>query len=144
MNTTHPIISRGITRYVGSISLISTGHEQTKMIMEDDNYNTGSLELKVDGELLALHLPDIIFVESFGNYVKVVSTDKTYLTQITTKGIEAILPEEHFIRIHKSYIINRHCIKKIEHDSLVINDITLPIGKTYKQYILKVVGKDYL
>ena len=102
----------------------------------------GSLELKVDGELVSIPLREILFVESFGNYVKIVTNTKTYLTQLTTKAIESILPETHFIRIHKSYVINKHMIAKIEHDAVVINSILLPIGKTYKQYFLKLVGRE--
>jgi DNA-binding LytR/AlgR family response regulator len=102
----------------------------------------GSLTLKVDSAVVEVLLRDVVFVESFGNYVKVVTHDKTYLTLFTTKGIEALLPEPHFIRIHKSYIINKHCLVKVASDAVVVNDHTLPIGKTYKQYFLKIVNRD--
>jgi DNA-binding LytR/AlgR family response regulator len=101
----------------------------------------GYLALKVDSALLDVPLKEIVFVESFGNYVKVVSYEKTYLTLFTTKGIEALLPEQHFIRIHKSYIVNKHCILKVTSDAVVVNDHTLPIGKTYKQYFIKLIDK---
>lgn len=103
----------------------------------------GSLELKVEGAIISIPFSEILFVESFGNYVKIVTAAKTYLTQITTKTIEGLLPEVHFIRIHKSYIINKHMIEKIEHDAVVVNSIILPIGKTYKQYFFKLVGKEF-
>lgn len=103
----------------------------------------GNLELKVNGAIVSIPLREILFVESFGNYVKIVTEAKTYLTQITTKTIEGLLPEVHFIRIHKSYIINKHMIAKIEHAAVVINSILLPIGKTYKQYFFKLVGKEF-
>jgi len=102
----------------------------------------GALNLKVEGEFIDIPLREVVFVESFGNYVKVVTHEKTYLTQFTTKGIEALLPEPHFIRIHKSYIINKHNIIKIEHDAVVMSNLVLPIGKTYKQYFLKLISKD--
>lgn len=111
--------------------------------MATDEDVDGGLELKVEGEIVSIPFKEILFIESFGNYVKIVTPAKTYLTQITTKTIEGLLPEVHFIRIHKSYIINKHMIVKIEHDAVVINSILLPIGKTYKQYFFKLVGKEF-
>lgn len=101
----------------------------------------GSLELKVNGAKVSLPLGEILFVESFGNYVKIITASKTYLTQLTTKTIEGLLPELHFIRIHKSYIVNKHMITQVEHDAVAINSILLPIGKTYKQYFFKLINK---
>lgn len=101
----------------------------------------GSLHLKVDGEFFDIPLREVVFVESFGNYVKVVTNEKIYLTQFTTKGIEALLPEPHFIRIHKSYIINKHCILRIDHDTVVMTNLVLPIGKTFRQHFLKLISK---
>lgn len=103
----------------------------------------GNIQLRIDGKATDILFCDIIFIESFGNYVKIATTSKTYLAQLTTKVIESLLPEEHFIRIHKSYIVNSHLITKIEHSVVAINSILLPIGKTYKQYFLKMVGKKF-
>jgi two-component system, LytTR family, response regulator len=115
----------------------------TAVIVATDEDIDGSLELKLAGAIVSVPFREILFVESFGNYVKIVTAAKTYLTQITTKTIEGLLPEVHFIRIHKSYIINKHMIEKIEHDAVVVNSIILPIGKTYKQYFFKLIGKEF-
>jgi DNA-binding LytR/AlgR family response regulator len=114
------------------------------LVMLSGQEMEGSIHIKVDGEFLDVPLRDIVFVESFGNYVKVVTVEKTYLTPFTTKRIEVLLPEPHFIRIHKSYIVNKHCILRIDHDSVLVSNLVLPIGKTYKQYFVKMIAKDHL
>lgn len=66
------------------------------------------------------------------DYVKIHLVDgKHLLSKITTKGILEILPKE-FIRVHRSFIINKNHVNNISTYSVMVNNIEVPIGKNYK------------
>lgn len=94
-----------------------------------------TLDLKIDGSIKSVFMNQILYIQSLGNYVKLVVDKKVLITQITTAELEDILPRSQFLRIHKSFIVNKSRIDTILDDELVIGENTLPIGKTYKKYV---------
>jgi DNA-binding LytR/AlgR family response regulator len=102
----------------------------------------GHIDLKIDGLVRPVPLNQILYIQSMGNYVKIFFPDKTLITQITTAELEDILIKWHFVRIHKSYIVNRSKIGRLRDDELSVGDTWLPIGKTFKKYVRAVVGAD--
>ncbi len=102
---------------------------------------TGQIELKIDREIKTIPFNTIRYFQSLGNYIKVITEHQTYLSQATTQDIERLLPRELFIRIHKSYIVNRSKIEKVNEDTVTIGTIHLPIGKTFKKYVRDSVAK---
>lgn len=100
-----------------------------------------SVNLKINGKDRNILLDDIDYAQSMGNYVKIFCGKKTIIANITTKYLESILTPPFFIRIHKSYIVNASRIATVENTQLSINDIVLPIGKTFRKYIGQFVLK---
>lgn len=98
------------------------------------------IELRIDGSDQVILFQDILYFQSLGNYVKVITLTRTYFTQITTMEIERCLPRAHFVRIHKSYIANRAKISSLSDDEVTIGTSKLPIGKTYKKYVREVMN----
>lgn len=92
-----------------------------------------SVNVKVDGYLMNIELDQLLFAQSFGNYVKLHTTKRTYLASITTTEFEKCLPEKSFMRIHKSYIVALDKIEVTEKDFVVIKNERIPIGITYKR-----------
>ncbi|WP_316635351.1 response regulator transcription factor [uncultured Flavobacterium sp.] len=92
-----------------------------------------SVSVKVDGYFMDIELDQLLFAQSFGNYVKLHTIKKTYLASITTSEFEKCLPEKNFMRIHKSYIVALDKIETTEKDFVVIKNEKLPIGITYKR-----------
>ncbi|MBE8726126.1 LytR/AlgR family response regulator transcription factor [Flavobacterium hungaricum] len=92
-----------------------------------------SVSVKVDGYFIEIELEQLLFAQSFGNYVKLHTTKRTYLASITTTELEKCLPEKNFMRIHKSYIVALDKIDSTEKDFVVIKNERLPIGITYKR-----------
>ncbi len=91
--------------------------------------------LKENKALHKVYFKDVLFLEAFGDYVKVVQKGKTIVTHSTfTKLIES-LPEG-FLRIHKSFSINLAHLSLLSGNQITIDDYTLPIGQTYKQKVL--------
>jgi DNA-binding LytR/AlgR family response regulator len=92
-----------------------------------------SVSVKVDGYFVEIALEQLLYAQSFGNYVKLHTTKKTYLASITTTELEKCLPEKNFMRIHKSYIVSLDKIESTEKDFVSIKKEKLPIGITYKR-----------
>ncbi|MFH6942937.1 LytR/AlgR family response regulator transcription factor [Flavobacterium sp. FlaQc-50] len=92
-----------------------------------------SVSVKVDGYFVDIELEQLLYAQSFGNYVKLHTTKKTYLASITTTELEKCLPEKNFMRIHKSYIVSLDKIESTEKDFVSIKKEKLPIGITYKR-----------
>jgi DNA-binding LytR/AlgR family response regulator len=90
------------------------------------------ISIKSDSKIYNLKASKIVFIESKDDYVKIYFVDgKHLLSKITTKGILAILPKE-FIRVHRSFIINKNHVNHISTYSIMVNHIEVPIGKNYK------------
>ena len=96
--------------------------------------------IKKDSTLVKLKMPDIVYVEALENYVTVVTGEKKFTILYTMKGIENQLPSDLFIRIHRSFIINKKMIRMINENSLDLNVgysvKNLPIGKSYRQNLM--------
>ena len=105
----------------------------TESVKQKAEETVNSVSVKVDGYLMEIELDQLLFAQSFGNYVKLHTTKRTYLASITTTEFEKCLPEKSFMRIHKSYIVALDKIDATEKDFVVIKNERIPIGITYKR-----------
>lgn len=96
--------------------------------------------VKVDREFVKIVLRDILYVESIKNHVRIVTSTHSYITLSSLKAIEDRLPNNQFVRIHRSYIISLSRFDKFSMTNVIINDKTLPIGGFYKQSFLSKVN----
>ncbi|WP_109299267.1 LytTR family DNA-binding domain-containing protein [Aquimarina sp. AU474] len=100
--------------------------------------------LKVDRKLMKIFLHDILYIESLRDYIKVSSIEGTYVSHKSLSSITDELPEENFIRVHKSYTIAIDKVKSIEGNQIEIENKRIPIGRNYtihaKQKILRNKG----
>ena len=89
--------------------------------------------IKSDKKHIQLDFEEIYFLESYGNYVKIWLKESYHLTPGTLSGFEAQLPAGQFIRIHKSYVIQKVFIDYLEGNQIAMkNNRNLPIGKNYR------------
>jgi len=93
--------------------------------------------LNVDKTLHKLTLNAILYIESDRNYITVVTnTQKLSYIDSLKNWIEK-LPQNQFIQVHKSFIINTKFVTKISGNLIFVNDYKIPIGRMYKQELLK-------
>lgn len=99
--------------------------------------------LNADYSLVKVFFRDIVWIEGLKDYIKVhlKGNSKPIITRMTLKEIEDQLPASRFIRIHKSYIVSIENITAIRKNNILIQDINLPVGETYREGILKLTGK---
>jgi len=92
--------------------------------------------IKSDKKFVRLQLDQICYLESLGNYVKVWEDQRFLLTARTLTSFEEQLPADTFIRIHKSYILNKKYVHYIEGNFIRLkNGKELPLGKNYKHLV---------
>lgn len=112
-----------------------------KNLQKQDNED---IYIRKGTELVKLKLNDLYLLEGCENYVRLYIGKQKYAIHFTMKAIENQLPSDSFKRIHKSYIINRNYIKVIKEDTLDViigeNVKTVPIGKTYKDSLIKSIN----
>lgn len=105
---------------------------------ETTNHNQSEiLFLNVDKTLHKIVLDDILYIESDRNYITIVTTKQKLSYIDSLKNWKEKLPDNQFIQTHKSYIINRQFVDKISGNEIYVNANRLPIGRTYKQELLK-------
>lgn len=88
-------------------------------------------------KMIKIDIKDIHYIEADRNYCRIFSKDKTYLLVITLKDMNEKLPSKHFLRIHRSYIINLKCIDEIGGKHVVIARKTIPMSKAIRNKLLK-------
>jgi DNA-binding LytR/AlgR family response regulator len=105
--------------------------------------NTGDEEIfiKKGSSLVKLKLKEIIYIEALENYVTLSTSDDKYTIHFTMKAIENQLPSGVFIRVHRSFIVNKSMIQVIKENSLdmiVGKDLkNIPVGKSFRDSLLK-------
>ncbi|WBM74734.1 LytR/AlgR family response regulator transcription factor [Saprospira grandis] len=93
------------------------------------------LILKSDYKLQQIALDDILYIEGLKDYVRIhrKSTDKSLLSLLSMKSLQARLPRHRFMRVHRSYIVNLDKISTIERGQLIFGKQHIPVSDKYKE-----------
>jgi DNA-binding LytR/AlgR family response regulator len=98
------------------------------------------LFVKVDSLLLQVDLGAVLWVEAFGDYIKIHTEDRIHTIYSTLKKLGDKLDKKKFARVHRSYIVNISKITNIDPHNLEINKTIIPISETYKEELLKKIS----
>jgi LytTr DNA-binding domain len=96
------------------------------------------LFIKSNKEIIQIPIIDIFYFEGLKDYVKVYSKKGVHITKRTLISLEGELDNEMFLRVQKSYIVNRMYIEKLKGNRIEINGNDIPIGAAYKESIKKI------
>lgn len=118
-------------RFLESLQKIS-GPEENNV----SSTATDHIYIKCEGKLVRLNNDSILYIESMGDYVKFVTTDKKYVTHNTIKNLEEKVNKADFMKVHRSYIINVNKIDDIRENNLYIKGNEIPISKAHKSEVL--------
>jgi len=100
----------------------------------------GPLFVKVDSLLHSIDLNSILWVEAYGDYVKINTDQKMLMVLSTLKAIESKLPENRFVRVHRSYIVNVRRVDNIDPNNLQIRDKIIPISANHRDGLLNKIN----
>ena len=94
-----------------------------------------SIFVKSEYKLLQINLDDIRYIEGLKDYVKIYTEQSPHpiLALMNMQAIEQMLPASRFIRVHRSFIVQKSKIREIERNRIVFGDVYIPIGDSYKQ-----------
>jgi two-component system LytT family response regulator len=95
--------------------------------------------IKSGTENIRLEPEDLLYVESRGNYMQFILTDKIITSRLTMSEVEALLPSAHFVRIHRSFIAAKKHITRVDKNSVWVKDTELPIGSGFTHEVEKLI-----
>ena len=122
------------TRFLRAVNRVKDLEAPVEMSKEA-NLNA-KLFVKVDAQLVGIRISDIVLVEALADYVRILAGDKKYTVYSSMKGISAKLPDRHFMRVHRSYIVNLDRIDSIDDNTLMVNGNMVPVGVTYQKDLM--------
>ena len=93
--------------------------------------------VKSEYQTIKILLNDILYIEGLKDYVKIHTVDKTIITRLNVKGINAKLPSNQFVRIHRSFIVSLSKIDTFQKQQIRIGNTEIPIGDAYSNEFKK-------
>jgi DNA-binding LytR/AlgR family response regulator len=123
-------------------SCVTRVQEYLELLKRSDLYNSQIVEstivIKEGTDKHVININEILYIEALKDYSKIVTLHKKFMTLSNLKQFMDQLPPDKFIRIHRSYAVALSKVNKVAMNELYIQNIRLPIGKTYKN-ILKAI-----
>ena len=121
-------------RFLKAANKVKENLKKEQILAEKEDH----IYAKSDGKLYRLAYDNILFVEALADYV-IFNTEvgRKHIVHHTMKGIEKRLPESIFSRVHRSYIINRTKINRIEDLQVYIGEKNFSIGASYKESLME-------
>jgi len=109
---------------------------ETRLVKEATGIQKNHLFVKADKKLYKVDFENILYLQAYGDYVKVITKDKTLVTKERLSNIEKELPNVMFQKIHRSHVIALSAIQFIEGNQVQIGKTKLPIAATYKEELM--------
>ena len=116
------------------------GPSRVLPVAADKKTNSGFIYLRSDRKMIKVMLDDILYIESARDYLKIYTQNNAIVTRQTISSIEAVLSDNEFLRIHRSFIVSIKKIDSFSHETVEIGKKELPIGKSYLNNLLKLQG----
>jgi DNA-binding LytR/AlgR family response regulator len=103
----------------------------------NENKEDSYFFVKSSGQQYRINFDDILYVESIKDYVSIKTSEQEYIVLDTLKSMEQQLPENNFVRNHKSFIINLNHIKTLGSKKIILlSDKEIPIGESFRMNLL--------
>ena len=114
-------------------------HVDSNQSVKEDLEINDFMFVRADRRMLKIDFEAIIYIESYSDYIKIHLSNETIVTRETISAIEAKLPKQRFLRIHRSYIISLKHISSFTNEEITINNTALTISRSYKKDVLKIL-----
>jgi len=127
-----------LERFIVAVNKYLPGNTAERIMMPelalpDDRF----IYFKSDKKMIKIFLKDILWIESLKDYVKVITSNRQIVTYERISYLEEKLPDELFIRIHRSFIVAVNHIQSFSATFVQVNDTELPIGRLYKNDVFR-------
>lgn len=112
------------------------------VLQKSENAGDDYVYFKVDKKMVKTKMTDVLYIESIKDYVRVRTEEKEIITQQKISYLEESLPQQQFLRIHRSFIVNVDKIDAYSATDVEIGKHSIPIGRNYKNDVMRILAKN--
>ena len=125
-----------------ALERIGATKKAAPIVESDENF----LFIKSEYKILRINLSDIKYIEGMREYVRIhIENQRPVMALMSMKKIEAFLPRQKFMRVHRSYVVNLEKVNAIERHRIIFEpDIRIPISEQYKADFQEFLDKNFL
>ncbi len=118
----------------------------TELNNQDIEWNTEYIFVKSNYQMRKIALKDILYFEGLKDYIQIFMKNEKHPILILTsfKKIIEKLPTQHFMRVHRSYIVNLNSVEKVEKSRIIFGDRYLPVSESNKDKFFQFLQKNTL
>ncbi|MCC6282256.1 MAG: response regulator transcription factor [Saprospiraceae bacterium] len=120
-------------RFLIAVNKVKTA--QVEQQKTNDKEEKDYVFLNVQKKKVKILFPDIVYIESQREYIKIVTTGKEYVSKMSTYEIEECLPAHLFKRIHRSFIVSINRIESYTSETVELNGVSIPVGRGYRDVL---------
>lgn len=99
----------------------------------------GFLTIKADRQWVKIPFADITHIEGWKEYVKIFTSAEKFVTLESLNNLENTLPAGHFVRAHKSFIVAKNRVQKMDGDDLLIGEVRVPVARARKKEVTEAI-----
>ncbi len=126
-----------IERFIKAVEKVEN---KIKLLHNANEKEADHIFIKSDKKLFRVLFDEILYVEAYGDYVKIYTKERMLLTKQKFSVLIAELPENRFLQIHRSYVISISALEFLEGNSVQVAGRKLPISGGYKQAVSAILG----
>lgn len=121
---------------------LGNAKESSEKLQMDDEH----LFIKSEYKIVRINLSEIKYIEGMREYVRIhLLHSKPVMSLLSMKSIEQQLPEDRFMRVHRSFIVNLKQVNMIERNRIIFdNEVYIPISEQYKEKFQAFLDKNFL
>ena len=94
---------------------------------------------KVSGKLVKVQRADRLFVQSLKDYLVLHTRQEKLMVHMTMTFLEEMLPMENFLRIHRSFLVNKNFVTAVGKRGISIGEVQLPVGGSYRKNLSSII-----
>ncbi|HTE11928.1 MAG TPA: response regulator transcription factor [Chitinophagaceae bacterium] len=134
-------------RFLMAVNKIKTQNEGIRVnesphVIAGDAGEKPHLFFNVSKKKVKIYIDDILYIESLKEYIRIVANGKSILTKFQLNQMEELLTKGKFIRVHRSFIVSKARIESFSATEIEIAGKEIPIGRSYKEYVLSSLAKN--
>jgi DNA-binding LytR/AlgR family response regulator len=127
---------QGINKYLEENPEVSHSDSSEFKIEKDD-----SIFVRADRKMVKVNFKEILFIESLSDYIRIhLEDNKVLTTRETLSNVETRLPQNDFIRTHRSFVVSIACIETFTSETIGIGKHEIPISRSFRDQVVKRLG----